>query len=586
VTAPTLRFDDAIGDDILPVSLDALVRTRLLVQGNSGAGKSYAVRALLEQTHGRVQQIVLDPEGEFSTLRERFEYVLAGEGGDVPAHPKIARVLCRRLFETGANAVINLFDLSLADRREFVDVFLVELMSLPRALWKPALIVIDEAHRFCPERGSGEARSTDAVITLCTQGRKRGFSAVLATQRISKLHKDAAAELLNKLVGRTHMDIDVKRAGDELGMDRTSRAQLADLKNEFFAFGPAIPGGVQRVRSAEVLTTHPDSSAIGKIPATLPPASASVQALIAEIGDLPKLAVKEADERAALEREVRELKQQLRAKPVPVSSAPSEEALRAEYSRGIDVGRVMAHESTKLAAIGAQLQVLGRLTDLVSTLHDEVHSTADRVMQDIKMPTAATVQRMERAIAPRTVDVVKLAPLSPAVEPRETNSGAVPGVQQRILDTLAGLADLGIAWPDKVTVAALCGYHKNSKSYANAMGALRSSGLIMYPAGGQIALTAGGAAQASASLPVRSCRELHEVWFEKLGNVARRLLEPLLNHYPNALPASDVAAAADYHPNSKSFANMRGRLKTLGLIDYPRPGYIAATALLFPEGLR
>jgi hypothetical protein len=57
----------------------------MLIQANSGGGKSRAIRQLLEQTHGRVQQLVLDPEGEFATLRERFDYVLAGRGAEAVA---------------------------------------------------------------------------------------------------------------------------------------------------------------------------------------------------------------------------------------------------------------------------------------------------------------------------------------------------------------------------------------------------------------------------------------------------------------------------------------------------------------------
>lgn len=41
--------------------------TRLLVQANSGGGKSWALWRFLEQTHGQVQHHVIDPEGEFAT---------------------------------------------------------------------------------------------------------------------------------------------------------------------------------------------------------------------------------------------------------------------------------------------------------------------------------------------------------------------------------------------------------------------------------------------------------------------------------------------------------------------------------------
>ena len=54
------------------VDVPRLVQSRLLVNANSGGGKSQTVRRLLERTHGQVPHHVLDPEGEFHTLRERL----------------------------------------------------------------------------------------------------------------------------------------------------------------------------------------------------------------------------------------------------------------------------------------------------------------------------------------------------------------------------------------------------------------------------------------------------------------------------------------------------------------------------------
>src|SRR3954470_22152702 len=61
-----------------PASLDLeeLLATRLLVQGNSGSGKSHLLRRLLEQSAPWVQQVVIDPEGDFVTLSERFGHVV------------------------------------------------------------------------------------------------------------------------------------------------------------------------------------------------------------------------------------------------------------------------------------------------------------------------------------------------------------------------------------------------------------------------------------------------------------------------------------------------------------------------------
>src|SRR3569623_2923738 len=62
------------------LDLEELLATRLLVQGNSGSGKSHLLRRLLEQSAPWVQQTILDPEGDFVTLAEQFGHlVIAAE---------------------------------------------------------------------------------------------------------------------------------------------------------------------------------------------------------------------------------------------------------------------------------------------------------------------------------------------------------------------------------------------------------------------------------------------------------------------------------------------------------------------------
>ena len=230
----------------ISIDLPTLVESRLLVQANSGAGKSWLLRRILEQSHGKVQQIVIDLEGEFGTLREKYDYILAGKGGDTPAEVRSAALLARRLLELKVSAIIDLYELPPQDRKRFVRLFLESMINAPKELYHPCLVVVDEAHVFAPERGESEAMS--AVIDLATRGRKRGYCAILATQRISKLHKDASAECNNKLIGRSSQDIDMKRAAEELGF--TSKDDMRSLRTlapgEFYAFGTAISNEVQK----------------------------------------------------------------------------------------------------------------------------------------------------------------------------------------------------------------------------------------------------------------------------------------------------------------------------------------------------
>ena len=44
------------------LDLEELLATRLLVQGNSGSGKSHLLRRLIEQSAQYVQQAIIDPE--------------------------------------------------------------------------------------------------------------------------------------------------------------------------------------------------------------------------------------------------------------------------------------------------------------------------------------------------------------------------------------------------------------------------------------------------------------------------------------------------------------------------------------------
>ncbi len=75
------------------VDIEELLATRLLVQGNSGSGKSHLLRRLLEESATLVQQVVIDPEGDFVTLAEEFGHVVID--GSAYAGHEIARLAAR-----------------------------------------------------------------------------------------------------------------------------------------------------------------------------------------------------------------------------------------------------------------------------------------------------------------------------------------------------------------------------------------------------------------------------------------------------------------------------------------------------------
>jgi len=60
---------------------------------------------------------VLDNEGEFASLREAVDALLVGASGELPANPCHAALLSRRLLEYKVSAVVDLYELKLAERR-------------------------------------------------------------------------------------------------------------------------------------------------------------------------------------------------------------------------------------------------------------------------------------------------------------------------------------------------------------------------------------------------------------------------------------------------------------------------------------
>ncbi|MFD1282516.1 OmpA family protein [Methylobacterium goesingense] len=203
------------------LDLEELLATRLLVQGNSGSGKSHLLRRLLEQSAGAVQQVIIDPEGDFVTLAEAYGHVVVDGAHTEPDLQAIAaRVRAHRV-----SVVLTLESLDMEAQMRAAAAFLGGLFEAERTHWHPALIVVDEAQIFAPAAAgdvSDEARkaSLGAMTNLMCRGRKRGLAGIIATQRLAKLAKNVAAEATNFLMGRTFLDIDMARAADLLGLDR------------------------------------------------------------------------------------------------------------------------------------------------------------------------------------------------------------------------------------------------------------------------------------------------------------------------------------------------------------------------------
>lgn len=524
------------------IDLPRLLETRLLAVANSGAGKSWLVRRLLEQTAGQVQQLVIDPDGEYATLREKYDYVIAAaHDGDAVAHPRTAALLARRLLETGVSAILDIYDLKAHERQTFVRLFLDALVNAPKTLWRPCLVVLDEAHVYCPETGSAEA--SGAVIDLATRGRKRGFALVAATQRLAKLNKDAAAELLNKLIGRTGLDVDVKRAADELGM--TQREAVAELRGlepgNFFAYGPALSPTVRKLEVGPVRTTHPKA---GDRTLKAPPKpTAAIVAVLPKLADLPKEAEAEArtleDLRKELANARRDLTVAKSAKP-----GPSREDLQAAESKGFERGLQEA-----------QRALVARLKSVKNALHQAVeHAIAGAPLPQIASPVSARVVPAKAASAPRQVNAS-----APKTNGHADPRGDLSAAARKILGVLSQFPDGCVA--GKLTL--LTGY-RYTGTFRNALSELRTAGFITGDNGSSMQITEAGRDQGPfPELPQGD--DLVRYWLNQpnFSGAARKILGEL--QHGDELTSDELCQRTSYEYTG-TFRNALSELRTAGVL--------------------
>ncbi|MBB3218093.1 hypothetical protein FHW72_003184 [Ochrobactrum sp. RC6B] len=244
------------------LDLEELLATRLLVQGNSGSGKSHLLRRLLEQSAQWVQQCIVDPEGDFVTLADLYGHVVVDAARTEAELTRIAG----RIRQHRVSVVLNLEGLDVEQQMRSAAAFLGGLFDAERDYWYPMLVVVDEAQLFAPAAAgevSDEARklSLGAMTNLMCRGRKRGLAGVIATQRLAKLAKNVAAEASNFLMGRTFLDIDMARAADLLGMERKQAEMFRDLqRGHFVALGPALSRRPLPIKIGKVETSARSSS--------------------------------------------------------------------------------------------------------------------------------------------------------------------------------------------------------------------------------------------------------------------------------------------------------------------------------------
>ncbi len=581
----------------LGIDLEKLMRTRLLIQANSGGGKSYLIRKLLEETHGKVQHIVLDLEGEFATLREKYDYVLVGKDGDIPTDIRSAEMLAKKLLEHNISAIIDLYELKHHERILFVKRFLDAMVNARKELWHPVLLIVDEAHIFCPEKTKSE--SAGSVIDAATRGRKRGYCIALATQRLSKLHKDAAAECNNKLIGRTGLDVDMKRASEELGF--TSKQQMLSLRDleagEFYAFGPAIAKQIAKVKIDKVKTSHPEAGMGVSIKAA--PAGSNIKLILSKLADLPKKAEEEQMETSDLKKKIRELNLQLKKvgtikySEVPVKNkndiinARIQGYSEAKKRYDVEFNKMRKHLHTLKYNFGLikeksqKVESVIAIVDKISIFDDKENHVPGARKSVAQLDREYGIgQKAQPSISSSITPSMK-AETHIHIPTDEGNNGTLRSGAMKMLKAVAMFHPTPIS---RQQVASLSGFSMKGGSFGTYWGQLKRAGWIEEKKG-EVIITSEGLENAGdiPDLPTEPTA-LVDMWASKFRAGAGAMLRAIAEVYPGEITREEIGEKTNFAPSGGSFGTYLGLLRRNGLIEVDGQ-MVKASKTLFLEDL-
>lgn len=594
-----------------------------VVYGARGSGKTTLGSVIAEEvTKAKQRFCAIDLKGDWYGLKSSADgknpgipvVVFGGDHQDVPLEEGAGAFIGETIAQLEQPAILDLEHLSKGKQVRFLAAFFERLYDRNR---DPLLLLLDEAQRYAPQKpfDPDAAKCLGAVEDLVKLGRKHGIGPMLFTQRGSGLNKEVS-ELCDMLVAfRTPGPLDQDRVKGWLEANVTKEQQqavmasLSGLATGTAMFASGHPDlkifGTYAVRRRETF----DSSATPKVgqrrkePKQL--AKPDLEDLRQRMADA--IERQKADDPKALRAQLAEQAKRIRElEKRPVTAAPSK-AERVEVP-------VLKNGTTKALTKAAAQMVraseliahsIGKLQDVSDTLKSASAPIALELLRIQTTPTGGAPVAGTIAAPP-----VRAAASRPVPDSTATTRGSrgersnlpfaghpahhagglaaraegITGPQQRILDALAVLEQLGLSPASKVQLALFAHASPSSSAYANNLGALRSSAHIEYPRGGFVGLTDGGRALANAAAAPSTVEDLHHYVERLVSGPQWRIVRALIDAYPSAIAKEDLAAAAEASVTSSAFANNLGALRSLGLIDYPAPGHVAALPVLFMEG--
>ncbi len=188
------------------VSLDDYVATgeRDAILASSGMGKSYLTGVIAEETLENGGLLcVIDPEGEYFTLAERYPMlIVGGENAMVPLEEEAIDLYVQAMLETNLSVIFDLSEYLDHEQQDLYAQIAESLFHQETTFRKKVRIIVEEAQIYAPQRmasasSGAKKKKWDPVNSsqkLAKRGRKRAIDSLWATQRPASLSKDILSQ--------------------------------------------------------------------------------------------------------------------------------------------------------------------------------------------------------------------------------------------------------------------------------------------------------------------------------------------------------------------------------------------------------
>lgn len=564
----------------LSLPIDAATQTFAFI-ARRGAGKTYAAGKLAEcLLDAHVQVVVLDAVGNWFGLRlladgqtDGYDIpVIGGLRGDIPLESTGGQLIADTVVETGRSLIIDVSQFSKADRQRFATDFGERLWLKKKGQHNPSPVhlIIEESQLIVPETVRGDtARMVGIYEEIIRLGRNFGIGVSLISQRPQSVNKEVLNQTECLIVLQVNGAHERKALRDWIthqGLERSLVDELPSLPvGTAYIWSPQWLGTLKKVRIGQKKTF--DASATPKVGSKL--VHHELKPLqLEDLKERMAATIEKAKQSdpAALRKEIVRLRQELSKAATKTDSAAQNAALVAaqrewqtEYAGFERLARELRERMHKIAEL--------------ATFNGELELPK---LPKLPLPVSPVVGLKSNPAKTST----KIGGVSPAKLVSVNHAELLSGPEQRILDAIAWLESLGIKEPSQIAVAFLAGYTVGGGAFNNPRGHLRTLGLVDYVGSTQIKLTDAGRQRANFPDEILTTEELHKRVLERLPGPEQRILNVLLEVYPDALDKEDCAARAGYALGG-AFNNPCGRLRSLGLAEYPVKGQIKAAEVLF-----